>query len=423
MNPQTLSLYKQLFGDSYLYFLTKIIPGITGLLSVIVFMRWVGPDGYGQFTLLLSFVMATGALSSGWLNQALLRYFSKDENKVEFPRIIFQGTLISILTGFFILLAGYYFFLDLNIFGFIVIYLFLVSIILFRLKSSLLQAGLKPKKVTQISVIQSILGLVIPVIFLIGFNHFLSIIAGISIAYLLTGYQKNQFQPNDSIAITTDRRNLILLKYFSFGIPLSFRMFLGLLIPFLDRWFIMFFLDKSVTGFYAGYSEIIMRVFSIILFPITLAIHPRATHLWNHGKERESLDLVKKGIWIQTGIFFLAFMIFILFEMRFFQLTKMLIPGLNTDFAVLGMPIFLSGFLWQVSLLIHKPLELSEKPKKMIWAIVFSLGVVVFGNALYLPRFGVLATAYTSVASAMVYIISILIFIKFDNNSRTKNEY
>ena len=185
----------------------------------------------------------------------------------------------------------------------------------------------------------------------------------------------------------------------------------------------MFFLDKSVTGFYAGYSEIIMRVFSIILFPITLAIHPRATHLWKHGKERESLDLVKKGIGIQTGIFFLAFMIFILFEMKFFQLTKMLIPGLNSDFAVLGMPIFLSGFLWQVSLLIHKPLELSEKPKKMIWAIVFSLGVVVFGNALYLPRFGVLATAYTSVASAMVYIISILIFIKFDNNSRTKNEY
>ena len=89
MNPQTLSLYKQLFGDSYLYFLTKIIPGITGLLSVIVFMRWVGPDGYGQFTLLLSFVMATGALSSGWLNQALLRYFSQDENKVEFPKIIF----------------------------------------------------------------------------------------------------------------------------------------------------------------------------------------------------------------------------------------------------------------------------------------------------------------------------------------------
>ena len=423
MNPQTLSLYKQLFGDSFFYFLTKIIPGITGLLSIIVFMRWIGPDGYGQFTLLLSLVMATGALSSGWLNQALLRYYSQDENKVEFPRIIFQGTLISILIGFIILLAGYYFFLDLNIFGFVVIYLFLISIILFRLKSSLLQAGLKPKKVTQISVIQSILGLVIPVIFLIGFNHFLSIIAGISIAYLLTGYQKNQFQPNDSIAITTDRRNLILLKYFSFGIPLSFRMFLGLLIPFLDRWFIMFFLDKSVTGFYAGYSEIIMRVFSIILFPITLAIHPRATHLWNHGKERESLDLVKKGIGIQTGIFFLAFMIFILFEMKFFQLTKMLIPGLNTDFAVLGMPIFLSGFLWQVSLLIHKPLELSEKPKKMIWAIVFSLGVVVFGNTLYLPRFGVLATAYTSVASAMVYIISILILIKFDNNSRTKNEY
>ena len=423
MNPQTSSLYRQLLGDSFFYLLTKIIPGITGLLSVIIFIRWVGPDGYGQFTLLFSFVMAAGALSSGWLNQSLLRYFSQDENKVEFPRVIFQGILISILIGFIILLAGYSILLDLNIFGFIVAYLLLISIILFRLKTSLYQADLNPKKVTQISAIQAILGLAIPILFLIGFNHFLSIIAGISIAYLLTAYKKNQSLSHDFKANTARRKNLILLKYFSFGIPLSFRTSMGLLIPFLDRWFITFFLDESITGFYAGYSEIIVRVFSIILFPITLAIHPRVTHLWNHGQEKDSLDLVKKGIKIQTGIFFFAFMIFILFENRFFQLTEMLIPGLNTDFAVLGIPIFISGFLWQVSLLIHKPLELSEKPKKMVLAIIFAIGVIVLGNALYLPRFGVLATAYSSIASAMVYIISILVFIKFDNNLRTKNGY
>lgn len=410
MNPRKQSLYKQLIGDSFFYLLTKIIPGITGLLSVIVFIRWVGPDGYGQFTLLLSFIMAAGALSSGWLNQAILRYFSQDENKGEFPVAIFRGILISFLLGFIILLVGFQFFLDLDIIAFVIAYISLISIILFRLRSVLLQAGLKAKKVTQITAVQAILGLIIPLIFLIRINHYLAIIAGISLAYLLIGYKSifsfNKFSTN---SITSS--NNVLSKYYNFGIPLSFRISLGLFISFLDRWFIMFFLNDSITGLYAGYSEIIIKVFSIILFPITLAIHPRVTKLWNEGERKKSIQLVKKGIGIQSGIFLLAFVIFILFEKQFFNLSLILIPELSSEFLSLGIPIFISGFLWQISLLVHKPLELTEKPLKMVWAIIAALVVAVVGNIIFLPRIGVIATAYSSIASASVYIIIIILFV------------
>lgn len=410
MNPRKQSLYRQLIGDSFFYLLTKIIPGITGLLSVIVFIRWVGPDGYGQFTLLLSFIMAAGALSSGWLNQAILRYFSQDENKGEFPVAIFRGILISFLLGFIILLVGFQFFLDLDIIAFVIAYISLISIILFRLRSVLLQAGLKAKKVTQITAVQAILGLIIPLIFLIRINHYLAIIAGISLAYLLIGYKSifsfNKFSTN---SITSS--NNVLSKYYNFGIPLSFRISLGLFISFLDRWFIMFFLNDSITGLYAGYSEIIIKVFSIILFPITLAIHPRVTKLWNEGERKKSIQLVKKGIGIQSGIFLLAFVIFILFEKQFFNLSLILIPELSSEFLSLGIPIFISGFLWQISLLVHKPLELTEKPLKMVWAIIAALVVAVVGNIIFLPRIGVIATAYSSIASASVYIIIIILFV------------
>ncbi len=410
MNPRKQSLYKQLIGDSFFYLLTKIIPGITGLLSVIVFIRWVGPDGYGQFTLLLSFIMAAGALSSGWLNQAILRYFSQDENKGEFPAAIFRGILISFLLGFIILLVGFQFFLDLDIIAFVIAYISLISIILFRLRSVLLQAGLKAKKVAQITAVQAILGLIIPLIFLIRINHYLAIIAGISLAYLLIGYKSifsfNKFSTN---SITSS--NNVLSKYYNFGIPLSFRISLGLFISFLDRWFITFFLNESITGLYAGYSEIIIKVFSIILFPITLAIHPRVTKLWNEGERKKSIQLVKKGIGIQSGIFLLAFVIFILFEKQFFNLSLILIPELSSEFLSLGIPIFISGFLWQISLLVHKPLELTEKPLKMVWAIIAALVVAVVGNIIFLPRIGVIATAYSSIASASVYIIIIILFV------------
>jgi len=410
MNPRKQSLYKQLIGDSFFYLLTKIIPGITGLLSIIVFIRWVGPDGYGQFTLLLSFIMAAGALSSGWLNQAILRYFSQDENKEEFPAAIFRGILISFLLGFIILLVGFQFFLDLDIIAFVIAYISFISIILFKLRSVLLQAGLKAKKVAQITAVQAILGLIIPLIFLIRINHYLAIIAGISLAYLLIGYKSIfSFIKFSTNSITSS--NNVLSKYYNFGIPLSFRIFLGLFISFLDRWFITFFLNESITGLYAGYSEIIIKVFSIILFPITLAIHPRVTKLWNEGERKKSIQLVKKGIGIQSGIFLLAFVIFLLFEEQFFNLSLILIPELSSEFLSLGIPIFISGFLWQISLLVHKPLELTEKPLKMVWAIIAALVVAVVGNIIFLPRIGVIATAYSSIASASVYIIIIILFV------------
>jgi O-antigen/teichoic acid export membrane protein len=173
----------------------------------------------------------------------------------------------------------------------------------------------------------------------------------------------------------------------------------------------MFFLNESITGLYAGYSEIIIKVFSIILFPITLAIHPRVTKLWNEGERKKSIQLVKKGIGIQSGIFLLAFVIFILFEKQFFNLSLILIPELSSEFLSLGIPIFISGFLWQISLLVHKPLELTEKPLKMVWAIIAALVVAVVGNIIFLPRIGVIATAYSSIASASVYIIIIILFV------------
>jgi len=414
MNPQEQLLNKQLIGDSFFYLLTKIVPGLFGLISVIVFMRWVGADGYGQLTLILSFVMATGALSAGWLNQSVLRYFSQDEKKEEFSPAIFNGLLISILIGFIILILASQFLFELDLLSFIISYFAFAAIILFRLKTVHHQADLNPKYVTRITVIQSILGLLIPLIILININHYLGILSGLALAYLFTSYRyliglnitkiKSIFSPN-----------ILLKKYIHFGLPLSLRISLGLFIPFIDRWLIMFFYGETITGLYAGYSEIILRVFSIILFPITLAIHPRVTKLWNDGKKRESLTLVRMGIWIQSGIFFLSFIVFYVFEPQFFKLSQYLIPNLDSEFRSLGIPLLFAGFLWQVSLLLHKPLELKEKPIKMVWAIVFALGIAIVGNGIFLPKLGVIATAYSSIASASVYILMIIFFMMKEN--------
>ena len=64
-----------LFIDSLKYALTKVLPGIVGLLSVIFIIKIVGTEEYGKYSIVYSFILTLTALCGGWLNQALLRYY------------------------------------------------------------------------------------------------------------------------------------------------------------------------------------------------------------------------------------------------------------------------------------------------------------------------------------------------------------
>ena len=78
-------------------------------------------------------------------------------------------------------------------------------------------------------------------------------------------------------------------------------------------------------------------------------------------------------------------------------------------------PVFIGGFLWQLALIIHKPLEIEERTLIMVFCIIFSLLTNLIGNRFFLPKFGVSATAYTMIFSASIYI---LLSILFSNSFR-----
>ena len=75
-------------------------------------------------------------------------------------------------------------------------------------------------------------------------------------------------------------------------------------------------------------------------------------------------------------------------------------------------PIFLGGFLWQLALVIHKPLEIEERTLTMVGCIMFSLVINIIGNLFFLPIFGIIATAYTMIISAFTYIIFSILLSK-----------
>src|SRR6266478_3554243 len=71
------SLRGALVQDAFNYFLSKIVPGLMGFLSVLVFVRLVGVEQYGRYAVVFAFVMAWASGLAAWLSQGILRFQSQ----------------------------------------------------------------------------------------------------------------------------------------------------------------------------------------------------------------------------------------------------------------------------------------------------------------------------------------------------------
>ncbi len=407
-----------LIKDSFKYSVTKIIPGVMGLLAVIVFIRMIGAEEYGKYSVQLSFLMASSAFTVGWLNQSTLRYYSKYQNDQQLPQIFFIGLVFSLLLGSLILVIGSLVTVNNQKFPLTSIGLALfLALCFFQFLSAVLRSQLRPNVVIIVTALQSILGLVLPLLLLwvLSPNHkyLLLGLAGSYIALPLVFLALNIDRFKISWPIAHDSRHhykLILSKFFRYGFPLSLWFGISLSLPFLDRFFIEYFYSFEVTGIYASFTDLVIRIFSILVFPLTLAAHPRIMSAWNNNDQSAAFTIWRKALQYQLGIFIILMAIVIIFTDQIFSLLMVALPELNISYSYLLIPILIGGFLWQFALLCHKPLEMDQRTKLMVVLMLSALCVNLIGNIVYLPHYGIIATAYTYMASAGVYIIAVIYF-------------
>lgn len=406
--------YHALLTDSLKYSLTKVLPGIVGLFSVILIIKIIGTEEYGKYSILYSFVLTLTAFCGGWLSQALLRYYpGSNDNKIIENQAIF-GLLISVVFGILILfwiyiIKGNILFQDTNIF---LVMFFFIAVFLYQFQISVYRSQIRPNMVVIVSSIQSILSLGIPLFFIYFFGSEVKyIILGLTIAYI-TPTIKNLFLKTFSIQKLLQFKeisNPLLFELFKFGWPLSIWLTISLSLQFFDRFFINYYFDNNLTGIFAGFYDLVVRTYSILIFPITMAVHPRMMSLWNKSIYSDAISILKIAMLIQFSIFSCIFIIANLFFEQISYILLWIFSDLNPEYFHLLIPLLIGGFIWQFALLIHKPIELNKNTYLMLISIVIALIVNLFGNIVFLPKYGLIATAYTFIFSGTVYIISSMI--------------
>ena len=100
-DKEILAGHAPLIRDSLNYLMSKVVPGIFGLVSVPVFVRLIGIEEYGRLYVILPVLMALGGAGSGWLQQGILRFHPASEPAPEsesaFARAVTLGTALAAL--------------------------------------------------------------------------------------------------------------------------------------------------------------------------------------------------------------------------------------------------------------------------------------------------------------------------------------
>jgi O-antigen/teichoic acid export membrane protein len=416
-------LTSALARDSLSYFGSKVVPGFIGLASVPIFIRLIGMEQYGRFAVIIPFLMAVAGAGSGWIAQGILRFHpsTTDEHrrKYVFDRAVKRGTVASVLASSIALamvLAGLRYSL-----GTVLISLsYCSSLLTYTVLLAKFQAKLNPSSVLRREVIRSIGCLVIPVVIvlLIGRKHFELIILGQAIAYtiaLLPGLKLRGIvseeiphpyddPPDASFSADTIR------ELWHFGWAVGLWLLLSQALPVVDRWTIQRFTSFNSAGIYASLYEIAIRSFSFLAFPLTQAAHPRIMRAWNEGKFAESYRIIRYSILFQLAIFGAVFGGVSLFAHR---ITKFIL-GFDDPAATRMLPVLLvGGFLWQLALLLHKPLEIAQRTGAMLSAMALVVALNVIACFVFIPRLGYESASYILVFSACLYIALTLGMTRF----------
>jgi len=280
--------------------------------------------------------------------------------------------------------------------------------IFFYIVHSGLQSVLQSKAVMMISILLSVFSFVFPISMYL-FNQSISVfLFAFGLAYLIPSLIGSRILLRRLPNHKTQKQSISgWLKY---GFPVAIWMTLQASIPYIERVLIKQFLGFEYVGKYSAISELIIRGFSLFVFPLTMALQPILMKMWNQNNKIEAIKLWRKSLYILLWGFCIVGLIFLLIKGWIVDFILIILGvTLNQPLLVISL-LSLSGFVWQSNLLLHKPIEMQKETIKMVLAIIISVGVIIFLNILWLSKFHIAGAAGAACAGAVVYALIVGIY-------------
>lgn len=268
-------------SDSLKYVPSHAVPAVCGFLSLVVFTRFLSPEEYGIYTLIVTTVSFVANTGFGWLNFSGLRFYDESLSRIETlltTQVVASVFVLALLSCFgcgVIWYGGQTGSLEGTGQLFIPGLLLLWTKVPFDWQLIMMRAGRQAFRHTVFRVSESILRLVAAFLLIRFMNTgFSGIIAAIAGTYaLLSGIEFIQSGILARIRLRFYSWST-MKQYLGYGLPLIGAGITGTALALADRYMIGLLRDTAEVGVYsAGYrlSEMVVLSFGSILL---YAYHP-----------------------------------------------------------------------------------------------------------------------------------------------------
>ncbi len=389
----------------------SVLPGFLGLLGIAIFTRVFDAADYGRYALAMSLVMILTTLLVHGLQSGIARYLPVASSPeaarrlklaasallLVLPILALSATGVALLAGVpapwpaFILPGG------------LVVALFAPFMVL----GSVLQAEMRPRASSAFCTAETALKLSCSLALVFGvLRHPAALLWGSALGYVLLvplmWWISRVPSPAELLrpgVVATLREPLARIA--SFGMPMVGWLLGSLLLGLGDRCVIQAFRGEAEVGVYGANYQFVMGGIGLLVGPVISASHPFLMRAFEtHRLEEASgwLGAITErfavcgaaavaGLWVLQE-----------------DVARWLLGAAFVEGHVV-MPLLLGGLvLWNLGLLAHKPLEFAERSGLLMRLSLGCAGVNLLLNLLFVPRFGYLAAAWTTLASYGLYL-------------------
>lgn len=391
--------------DALKYLPIKILPAITGLLTIFILTKYFSEINFINYTFIITTLLLVNQLCAGWVNSSMMFFVPKSEDvkqENQFISNVFLIELILGLIGCLILFITVY--LGVKNIGtsLIICFIFFLQISINFLNSFLQSKRLIKAQVksTTLQALFQIFALLI-VYYFFENNLFIYLVL-FSFSFLIS-LLSLLLNKNVGFQIKLSNYNkILLLEVISYGMPICIWFFATQAYSVGDRLLLKYFNVSQDVVNYVAFRDLSTGLSGFISMPLLFASHPIIMNLVIKEKNKaEATRIIEKNI----NILLLTFLPCILVVFFYGQTIFSLFLGAKYILSPIQMLIILLTILIAcVSVYLQKGLEVSFYTKYMMKS---ALAVTIFSlifNFTFIPKYGVYASIVIGLISQMLYV-------------------
>ncbi len=302
-------------NHTVLYFLTRIISGSIGLMSIYVLTRILSTDEYGNFTLLIAIVTFTSGVSFQWLSISTSRLILEyKRNLYSFVKASAFLFFLSSIVALCIIYMSTYIYPQITKNYFFILLLVSIFLGLYNLLIQLANIVQRPLLYGSLSSSRAIFSLIFSIIFVILFDfHTFGALIGFGMGFLISillflFYFKwkirDLFLQRSILNTKPDMQLAVTL--FKYGVPLTFTYLSIMLINVSDRFMLAKMSTSVELSSYSVAYDLAQQTIGLLMNILFLAYFPKIIQAQTKGSDTQLNNLMK-----QLGIFMFAIAILI----------------------------------------------------------------------------------------------------------------